>query len=146
MDISPLETSAADQTVATTENSTTGTTSEAKQNMPMSGRRWSFIECALITLAVLLFCAPFLDLGSPTRLPGNEAEVFQILDWTLVNSLRQHGNFPLWNPYLHTGLPYVADPLLHVYNPVVSVPVLLLGVLDGFKVAVFLSFLIGALG
>ena len=49
-------------------------------------------------------------------------------------------------PLPPTGLPYIADPMLHVYNPLVSVPVLLLGVMDGFKVAVFLSFLAAALG
>jgi hypothetical protein len=94
---------------------------------------------------VLLYCGSVLDLRAPTRLPGNESEVFQALDWVLVNSLRQ-GDFPLWNPYLQTGLPYIADPMLHVYNPVVTLPVLLLGVRAGFKLGVFLSFLIAALG
>ena len=104
------------------------------------------LEWLLIALVVAAFCAGFLDLGSQNVLPGNESEVFQALDYTLVNSVRGSGQFPLWNPYLHTGLPYIADPMLHVYNPLVSAPVLLLGVLDGFKVAVFLSFLAAALG
>ena len=102
-------------------------------------------EWLVITLAVILFCLGFLNLGAETRLTGNEAEVFQALDWTLVNSLRS-GHFPLWNPSLYTGLPYVADPMLHLYNPVVTLPVLLLGVRAGFKLGVFLSFLIAALG
>ena len=95
---------------------------------------------------MLLFCAGILDFSKPTRLPGNEAEVFQSLDWTLVNSLKGSGSFPLWNPYLMTGLPFVADPMLHSYNPFVTLPVLLLGVQAGFKVGVVLSFLLGALG
>jgi len=45
-----------------------------------------------------------------------------------------------------TGLPFVADPMLHSYNPFVTLPVLLLGVQAGFKVGVVLSFLLGALG
>jgi hypothetical protein len=105
------------------------------------GREW-----AILFLLVLAFCAGFLDLGTQRALPGNESEVFQALDWVLVRSLRDYGQFPLWNPYLHTGLPYVADPMLHVYNPLASFPVLLLGVMDGFKVALFLSFLAAALG
>ncbi|MBN2146061.1 MAG: DUF104 domain-containing protein [Anaerolineales bacterium] len=104
------------------------------------------IEWLIIVLAVVLFCWGILDLGASTRLPGNEAEVFQTLDWTLVNSLRYAHQFPLWNPYLLTGLPYVADPMLHAYNPVVTVPVLLFGVRAGFKLGVALSFLIAALG
>ena len=107
-------------------------------------RRW--VEWAIIFLAVTIYCAGILDLGAFTRLPGNESEVFQMLDWTLVNSLRQYGKFPLWNPYIQTGVPFVADPMLHVYNPVVTLPVLLWGVTAGFKLGVYFSFLIAALG
>jgi len=104
------------------------------------------LEWLVIALIVATFCSGFLNLGSQNPLPGNESEAFQALDYTLVNSIRDFGQFPLWNPYLQTGLPYIADPMLHVYNPLVTGPVLLLGVLDGFKVAVFLSFLAAALG
>lgn len=104
------------------------------------------LEIAAILLTVYSYCSPFLDMGSSNRLPGNESEVFQLLDWTLVHSIREFGAFPLWNPYIRDGLPYVADPMFHAFNPVVSLPVLLWGVADGFKIAVFLSFLLGALG
>ena len=57
-----------------------------------------------------------------------------------------YGKFPLWNPYIQTGIPFVADPMLHVYNPVVTLPVLLFGVRAGFKLGIYFSFLIGALG
>ncbi len=103
-------------------------------------------EWAVIFVAVLAFCLPFLDLGSGRPLSGNEAEIVQSLDWTLLNSLRQHETFPLWNPYLQAGLPFVADPFLHAYNPLATVPVAVLGVEDGFKVALFLSFLAAAYG
>ncbi len=105
-----------------------------------------FLRVSLLFLAVFGFCQGFLDLGAPTRLPGNESEVFQALDWVLYHAVRGDGVFPLWNPYLRTGLPYAADPMLHVYNPLVSLPVLALGVRDGFKIAVFLSYLTAALG
>jgi len=110
------------------------------------GLRQAAREWASIFAVVLAFCLPFLDLGSGRPLTGNEAEIVQSLDWALVNSLREHGTFPLWNPYLQAGLPFVADPFLHAYNPLATVPVLLLGVEDGFKVALFLSFLAAAYG
>lgn len=109
-------------------------------------RRRHWLEWLIILIAVTLFCAGILDLRSPTRLPGNESEVFQMLDWTLVNSLRLYHAFPLWNPYIQSGIPYIADPMLHVYNPVVTLPVLLIGVRAGFKLAVYFSFLIAAFG
>jgi hypothetical protein len=112
-------------------------------------KRWyhnHWVEWAIILLAVTLYCAGILDLGAATRLPGNETETFQMLDWTLVNSLRDYGRFPLWNPFVQTGIPYIADPMLHVYNPVVTLPELLFGVHAGFKLGIYFSFLIGALG
>ena len=112
-------------------------------------KRWhqaAWVEWVIILLAVTLYCAGFLDLGADTRLPGNETEIFQALDWTLLNSLRAYGSFPLWNPYIQTGLPLIADPNLHVYNPGITLPVLLFGVHAGFKLGIYFSFLIGAWG
>jgi hypothetical protein len=117
----------------------------ASTSLHMSNKSRLF-EWGLIAVLVLIFAMKILDLNADTRLPGNEAEVFQVLDWTLINTLINNKQFPLWNPYLYTGLPYVADPMLHVFNPVVTIPVLLLGVRDGFKLAIFLSIIIAAFG
>ena len=104
-------------------------------------------EWAIVVVLVWAYCAPFLDsLGSAQVLPGDEAEFFQSLDWTLVNSLRGDGQFPLWNPYLRGGTPYVGDPYLHVWNPLITIPILLYGVMDGFKIAIFLAYLAAGLG
>ena len=111
----------------------------------MSARR-VLLEWVIIAVVVFTFCGGFLELGTQRALPGNEAEIFQSLDWVLSNSVREQHAFPLCNPYLNTGVPLEADPMLHAYNPLASIPVLLLGVLDGFKVALFLSFLAAALG
>jgi hypothetical protein len=107
--------------------------------------RSAFLELSLILLVVLGYCSGFLQFGADVALRGNEAEVFQVNSWLLVNSV-QNGVFPLWNPYLRTGVPYAGDPMLHIYNPLTSVPVLLLGVVDGFRVALFLSFVAAGWG
>lgn len=108
--------------------------------------RTVLVDWVILAIVVFVFCTAFIGLDDARALPGNEADIVQALDWTLVNSLNQFGQFPLWNPYLRTGIPYVADPFLHVYNPLATLPVLMLGVWDGFKVALFLSFLAAALG
>ena len=110
--------------------------------------RWrdALIDWAVIGLVILLYCSAFLDLGSGRSLPGNEADVFLTLDRILRQSLLEDGQFPRWNPYIQAGLPFVADPFLHIYNPLAILPVLLLGALDGFKIALFLSFLAAGLG
>jgi hypothetical protein len=108
--------------------------------------KWQWFEWIVIIIPIWVYCLPFLDLGSSLNLPGSETESFQAFDQILVFSIKKHGQFPLWNPYFFTGMPYVAHPMLHAYNPFVSIPVLLFGVLDGFKIAVFLGFIVAGLG
>lgn len=110
-------------------------------------KRWqAVIEIAVIVIIVWTYCWGFLDLGQHTILPGNEAETFPTLDWIFTNSLRQSGHFLTWDPYFYSGLPLIGDPMFHFFNPLVSLPILLFGVADGFKIAVFLSFVAGAVG
>ena len=109
-------------------------------------RRREWFEWLAIIAPTWVYCLPFLDLGSSTSLPGPESEYFQSFDQILEFAIKRHGQFPLWNSYFFTGIPYVAHPMLHTYNPFVSIPVLLFGTMDGFKVAVFLGFMIAGLG
>jgi len=113
---------------------------------PRLAGRAILVDWLILLVLIWSYCSGFLDLGTRRALPGNEAEIVQSLDWTLVNSLTRYGQFPLWNPHLQTGLPFIADPFQHVFNPLSTLPVLLFGVMDGFKVALFLSFLAAALG
>jgi hypothetical protein len=103
-------------------------------------------EWTVIIISIWVYCLPFLDLGLPRNLPGSEFESFKAFDQILEFSLKSHGEFPLWNPFFYTGLPYTAHPMLHAYNPFISIPVMLFGALDGFKIAVFLGFVIAGLG
>ncbi|MBN1537999.1 MAG: glycosyltransferase family 39 protein [Anaerolineales bacterium] len=105
-----------------------------------------WLEIMVLILAVWVYCMRILDLGTMNILPGYESMLFQSIDWLLYHALNDFHQFPLWNPYIHTGLPYIADPMLHIYNPLVTIPVLLMGVRDGFKVAIFLSFIMAAIG
>jgi hypothetical protein len=41
------------------------------------------------------------------------------------DSILNYHTFPQWNPYLVQGIPSVADPLYGIYNPLLSVPLLL---------------------
>jgi 4-amino-4-deoxy-L-arabinose transferase-like glycosyltransferase len=108
---------------------------------------WAVLgELVVIIVIILFFALAFLNFDETKILSGNEFGVVTFLDHVLLNSLRRFGEFPLWNSYFRTGQPFVADPFMHIFNPFTSVPVLLLDVVNGFKVAVFLSFLIAAIG
>lgn len=52
---------------------------------------------------------------------------------------------PLWNPYIQQGIPAVSDPLYGIYNPVISLPVLLLHPTQAIKMTYFLSVLLACM-
>jgi hypothetical protein len=114
---------------------------EMKNRWPI-GTKW--IEWVIIVLAIWIYCLPFLQTGS--NLPGPENEYFQTFDQILEASIKGYGQLPLWNPYYFTGIPYVAHPMSHAFNPLISLPVLVLGALNGFKLAVFFGFVVAGLG
>lgn len=60
--------------------------------------------------------------------------------------LKRYGEIPLWNPYMLTGFPHAGDLVNHFWNPVATLPVLIWGGINGFKVSVFLSLLVAGLG
>lgn len=50
--------------------------------------------------------------------------------------------FPLWNPYVHQGIPVIADPLYGIYNPLVTLPILFLPITYAVKAIYVLSVLL----
>ncbi|MFQ5922421.1 MAG: glycosyltransferase family 39 protein [Anaerolineales bacterium] len=103
-------------------------------------------EVALVGFVVLIFSTQYLDPDPQQLLPGQEYGVLSYPDQVLYRSLENHGTFPLWNPYIRSGHPYLGDPFAHPFNLVSSVPVLLLGVANGYKVAVLVSLMLAGLG
>jgi hypothetical protein len=55
-----------------------------------------------------------------------------------VDSIRQEGRWPLWNPKIFTGHPAVADPLAQTFYPVFLLLALWLGVARGLSVGLVL--------
>jgi len=104
------------------------------------------LEVILLFVMVSIYCAGIINLDPDLVLPGNEAYTFHLLEFVIQTSLQQDSVFPLWNPYVGTGLPLVGDPMLHLYNPLFTIPEVMFGAVNGFKVAIYLSFLAAALG
>ncbi len=104
------------------------------------------VSLSILIIGVLIFCRNLFNLDPNLQLPGSESEVYQYLGLFFRQSLLLDHEFPLWNSYLRAGEPFVADPMLHVYNPIVSLPILLFGIGIGYRVALVLSYLIGAIG
>ena len=61
-------------------------------------------------------------------------------------SLNRYGQIPLWNPYMQTGFPSAGDMLGHFWAPLSTIPIILLGAINGMKVSVFVAFILAGLG
>ncbi|HPH96354.1 MAG TPA: hypothetical protein PKW33_07050 [Anaerolineaceae bacterium] len=120
---------------------------ESQPLQPPAGQfKWAWLELTVIILLVASYCTLFLDFGKQTILPGIEDEAYMMFDMAFHNSIFKDGAFQLWNPYFFNGLPAVAHPFYHSFNPIMTIPVLIMGPLDGFKMGICLSFIMGALG
>lgn len=122
---------------------TSGTQNESSER---SGTRTLLGEVALVGFVVLIFSTQYLNPDPQQLLPGQEYGVLSYPDQVLYRSLENNGIFPLWNPYIRSGHPYLGDPFAHPFNLVSSIPVLLFGITNGYKVAVFVSLMLAGLG
>jgi hypothetical protein len=104
------------------------------------------IDWLLIAAVNFLFAKHILDLDSNLLLGGGESQANTGIIAIAQVAIRDHGGFPFWNPFLNTGVPYLSDPMTHVLNPLASVPGIVLGPVNGPKVAVFLTILVSGLG
>lgn len=55
------------------------------------------------------------------------------------------GHLPTWNPYLGTGTPLVNDAFFYLFNPFMSLPLLVLGAVQGSKIAIVIGLLMAGL-
>jgi hypothetical protein len=56
--------------------------------------------------------------------------------------LHRYGRIPMWNPYIGTGEPIINNPFSYLFNPFHSLPVLLLGGVQGDKLATAIALLL----
>lgn len=104
-------------------------------------------ELLLILLVAFSYAgSPLLDFNRfdlQQTSEHNEAATLPVL--TEIGLRRSHV-IPLWNPYMSSGFPYAGDFVSNFWNPVATLPVLLWGGVNGYKVSAFLSFLIAGVG
>lgn len=123
-------------------------------------RRAYLLELVLITGIALLFVGTFAVDRVKSPPPSNIAELANIwfnptvkqaaleherLVGTLLPvkiGLESFGQLPTWNPYLSSGIPQINNGFNYLFNPVLSLPVILLGGVQGSKLATILTLLI----
>jgi len=113
-----------------------------EHNAPAAQRRWRRWRPDILGVLAVLLIALVLGqrlLGPEISTPGDRVSAFQpfnaiapraVRNWIVldvvqqaypnrkfVNTELQHGHFPLWNPYILTGHPFVADPIGAMFYP-----------------------------
>ena len=105
-------------------------------------RRLALVELAALTLLGGLYAAIFIPRDASLRTEATEIERLSGMLLPLEIGLRDNGSIPMWNPYIGTGEPILNNPFNYLFNPVSSLPVLLLGGIQGTKLALLLSLLV----
>ena len=104
------------------------------------------LDLVVIVGVTLLFARPVLNFDE-SHIPSGDPDWESAISSMQLDreSILDHAEYPLWNPYFHTGVPHAAEPYTHLLNPIASVPLLIWGVLNGSKVAVALSMVFAGL-
>jgi hypothetical protein len=105
-----------------------------------------WIEILIIAILTMIYSYPLLISHPGLGLPGREYQA-HVGSAVLFNQwLAGEIDFPLWNPVIGTGRSLIADPFLFFFNPFISLPMALFGIINGSKVAVLLNFFMAGLG
>jgi len=109
-----------------------------------SWSRWVPVV-AIATAAIALTAPVWTHLDALNETRDRDAQQALSFYYVMVDSVRRHGEYPLWNPYLGGGIPWAG----YVQNPAltpVSLPLLAFGEVAGTKVSVISVLLLGGLG
>ncbi|MCH8851168.1 MAG: hypothetical protein IID41_00785 [Planctomycetes bacterium] len=110
--------------------------------------RYSIVlDLAIVITVALFFAWPILNFDDSIVPAATDDWEDNTASFALArDSILNHAELPLWNPYFGTGTPYLAEPHTVLLNPIATVPSLVLGPLDGSKVAAALSIVVAGLG
>src|SRR5690554_25724 len=82
-----------------------------------------FYDFFLIFIFALIISFPLITDGSVLKTNDMMGNVVNLV--YIKKTLLESGVFPHWNPFLHQGIPIVADPLNTFFNPLVSVTIIM---------------------
>ena len=96
----------------------------------------SLALCAIIYLWKIIF--------SGGMLPGHPSDLIELPVLSQIDSIINYHQFPLWDNLWISGFPEYASPISALYDPLITIPYLLFGLVNGVKfITVFHVFLAG---
>lgn len=103
------------------------------------------IEIGLLVCWTWLFASGLLDFSSNALPYGSELMNETSSNWAW-DDFKECGLCALWNGYQNGGFPTLADPMTPVLHPMLAIPALLFGALNGIKATLWLALLVGGIG
>jgi hypothetical protein len=105
------------------------------------------LEWIIILVVAYAYCSStLLDFDSTQLQQTGEQNESAMRPILADLSLNRYGQIPLWNPYMQTGFPAAGDMLGHFWAPLSTIPIILLGAINGMKVSAFIAFILAGLG
>lgn len=102
----------------------------------------ALLELAAITLFGVIFISFSIPFEPEKRPDGLEHERLAGVVLPFEIGIKQYGHLPTWNPYIGLGEPTFNNPFNYLFNPFISLPVLLFGGVQGSKISMALGLLI----
>ncbi len=101
------------------------------------------LEFAVLLLFALLFFHPYPALSPQMTFGGIEYERLAGILIPVEVGLGERGYIPAWNPQMYeSGTPLLNNAFNYLFNPFVSLPVLVFGAVQGSKLALFIALFI----
>lgn len=104
------------------------------------------VAFASIAAIGVLYSSKLLNLDPNLGLASGEYQVHVGFISLFQQWLAGETAFPLWNPIMGYGRSLIADPFLFVFNPFLSVPMFVFGLVNGTKLAMVLTFMVAGAG
>lgn len=105
-----------------------------------------FGEISIIAAAGLYFARIYFDWNPYWIVSGFEYSYLANSGILAGEFLRSEGALPAWNPFLGRGEPLLEGPFSYIFNPFISVGMMVLGGVQGGKVVIPLHIVIMGLG
>ena len=107
---------------------------------------WGIAAFILMTGIGLLYASKLLNFDPNLGLATGEYQAHVGFISLFRQWLQGQIPFPLWNPVMGYGRSLIADPFLFIFNPFLSVPMFLYGLVNGTKLALVMNFIIAGTG
>ncbi len=104
------------------------------------------LEIGVIALALFVATPEMRNFGPMMRLDGSELSYLLNSGVIASDVFHATGSIPLWNPFVGRGEPLLENPFSYVLNPLMSMPLLAFGSLQGPKVGILIHIVLMGLG